>query len=98
MAIRSTETTAVTNDLLVGPPENLHHTHSQVMFIWLKQIVRARSSKKQEAKLQRVAQIPRPLQMASVQSSAEYSAEQLFSRLPGCRDEINSGNPVILNY
>lgn len=70
MAIQSTEATAVTNDPLAGLPQNPHHMHPQLVFTqggWFA----PDDPKWQEAKPQRMVQITHPLQMASIESSAE---------------------------
>ena len=68
--------TGVTGDLPAGQPQNTRYTHAQFIFTqsgWLA----PHDLKKLEAKLQRTVQVMRPLQMASVEGSAEHSAESL---------------------
>jgi hypothetical protein len=77
MAIPNTVATGVTNDPLVGLPQNPRYTQSQLVFTqggWLA----PNDLKRLEAKLQRMVQVMRPLQMAPVEGSAEHSAEPLF--------------------
>jgi hypothetical protein len=69
--------TGVTNDPLAGLLQNPRYTHSQLVFTpggWLA----PGNLKRLEAKLQRMVQVMRPLQMASVKGSVEHSAEPLF--------------------
>ena len=77
MAIRNIAATGATNDPWAELPQNPRFTHSQLVFTqggWL-----ARDDPKRlEAKLQRMVQVPQPLQMAPADDSAEHSAEPLF--------------------
>jgi hypothetical protein len=69
--------TGVTNDPLVGLPQDPRYSNSQFAFtqgVW----VEPDDLKRAEAKLQRMVQVMRPLQMAPVERSAEHSAEPLF--------------------
>jgi hypothetical protein len=65
MAIRNTVATAVTNEPLVGLSQNPRYKHSQLVFTqggWLT----PDDLNRKEANLQKMVQVMRPLQMASV--------------------------------
>ena len=77
MAIRNIAATGATNDPWAGLPKNHRFTYSQLVFARGGWVARD-DPKRLEAKLQRMVQVPQPLQMAPADDSAEHSAESLF--------------------